>query len=221
MVYRRRFQKRRRSYGRKRFTARRSFKRGRRARVRRGNRLNCKRGTTPANYACWDRDNFYGASFTLSDTPTYADFTNLFDLWKLNCVVARFRFDRSPPDIAAGAATTNTVPILRWYTDDTDAIPPATVNAMAEVQNYKQRPLIPGRKIAIKIYPKYAKSMYQTAVTTGYGPGKGWVNSTDYNVPHFGLKWCLDGSAGGGIGTIRLGTVTLERTYYFSFRSTK
>jgi len=221
MVARRRFRGRRKTYRRR---PRRSFKRSRRGGRRRrgGNRLNCRRGGTPLNYQIYDHTQYYGMGFGLIDLPTFSEFTALFDQYKLNCVVVKFRFDHTPdPVMQAEAGYVYTQPILRWVVDDTDATAFTTVNAMTECQRYKFKTMMPGRDISIKIYPKLQRMLYEGVGVTGYSPARGWVSTADTSVPHYGLKWTVDASAAAGTGSNRLGTVTMERTYYFSFRTTK
>jgi len=58
-------------------------------------------------------------------------------------------------------------------------------NATKVIKNI-QRPL----KVIIR--PRIQKMLYETAATTGYTPGTGWINMSDPNVPHYGIKYSYE-----------------------------
>jgi hypothetical protein len=130
----------------------------------------------------------FGAfSFSLSSLPDFADFTALFDAYRLRQIRVTFY-----------PVNNNVLPsACRLYTviDYDDANPLVTIGAMQEYDTCQvmgidndvilQRTLIP--KAALAIYSGAFTSFAQTS------PGM-WIDSGSPNVQYYGLKWALETS---------------------------
>lgn len=85
-------------------------------------------------------------------------------------------------------------PILGYAIDRDDYNVPASVNALKEHGNYKERILRPNRWVSIRFKPNvlipYLGSGLSVS-TTGF-PAYKFVDCAQTNVPHFGLKYFID-----------------------------
>ena len=72
-----------------------------------------------------------------------------------------------------------------WYVTDPDDNTAVSVNALKERQGVKYKILKPNSEIKICVKPCVLVQTYKTAVTTGYGPKRMWVDvATAQGVPH-------------------------------------
>ena len=156
-------------------------------------------------------------SFALNDVFTASDFTGLFDHYRINCVVCKFVLD------FAQIVTSNTdpsannlfVPQFHYAIDNNDNNT-ATVAALVDYEGYHSTRFT--RPISVKIYPKPSVALYNNPTTTGYGTPKGkqWVDIGSPNIPHYGIKYCID-----NYYTSQIVRFKVRRTYYFSVKSMK
>lgn len=160
---------------------------------------------------------FGGTPLSTLNMP-YADFTSLFDEYKIVSVKTQ---------IFAGfnTSTLNANPnlpvcfIIPDY-DDVNALT-STANAL-EYQS--ARPVTLGRDtllggITHTVKPKVQIQTYRTALTTGYSAKAGqWIDCDQSDVPHYGLKLWLDPLYGGGTD---FGRVEFVWTYRILCRSVR
>lgn len=159
-----------------------------------------------------------GWTFQLNQIATYGDFAALFDDYKLNAVVIKFRWDRDAPD--AEDITATTCPIMHYAIDYNDATTPLSVTGLKEYGSYKAWYMNKAGTHTVKLYPKAQSASYRTAVTTAYGPRKGWINMQYPDVPHYAFKYWIDGSQGGDdTGENTLGVLNWEVKYYFQVKT--
>ena len=180
--------------------------------------MSCRRWAETTNYNIHDLENFYGMSFQLSNAQGYQEFTALFDMYKINAIVVKFRWDRQAVPVGTAGDTS---PVLKWVVDYNDELVPATVASMQEYQSYRSKQMTQGRDINIKIRPAFASVAYAGIGQVGFQARRGWLATADSGVKHYGFKWCVDGSAAGGTGDEDLGNLTREVIYYMSFKTTK
>lgn len=222
----RRYTRRRKYTPRKRYTPRRRYYRRSYRRYRRGGKLGKKYsfvryGATTVTYNVVDDATSVrqGWTFLLSNVSQYTEFTTLFDQYKINCIVLKATWHQSAE--SPGVSVNYPTPIMHYVVDYTDATAPLTVAELAQYQNYKQINLSRAGSWSVKIYPRVQKMVYTSAVATGYAPGKSWINTTDYGVPHYGFKFLVDGTAAGGGGTHALGQLQFQVKYYMQFKNVK
>lgn len=218
MVYRRR----RTNYRRRRPMRRRSYTRKRRytRRTRRGSKAHSfVRSCEVYNAQIRDNVAYSSQTFKLSDLPSYAEFTTLYDRYRINCVVIKLTYSHQPQ--AMPPTSTYCTPLLHWCIDNDDATVPATVLELAQYKTYRSTQLMAGKTVTIKIYPKPQTMIYQGPASTGYSPKKMWISTTDYNVPHFALKYATQGNQAGGAGAVILGSLSYQVKYYFQCKDVK
>lgn len=111
------------------------------------------------------------------------------------------------------------LPNIRSVIDYNDATPFANENALLQSNGIKWTR---GNRIHRRYFkPRVAAPVYATALSFGYGAPSGrqpWLNTGDYNVPHYCLKVYIDAVAG-GVATAWMYRVYV--TYYFKFRGAR
>lgn len=155
-------------------------------------------------------------SFQLNQVVNYTELTNLFDNYKINCVVIKFWWHQQPSTVENNLVAT---PIMHWAVDTNDVTLP-TLAALKQYSTYRVHQFKDAGCYTIKIYPKAQGVMYRTAIAVAYGPKKMWIASTYSDVPHYGFKFFIDGSqtASGGTGNQDIGGLTYELTYYVAVK---
>lgn len=154
--------------------------------------------------------------------PSNTEFSNLFDLYMIDkvdiCPWATYSSQGMAYPIGAGPGM---LPFVCYAADDDDssATGVTTLQQYDTCQYTNFSGLGPRDKL-ITIYPKYASQTYQTAVTTGYAPKRGFVNSTNSSVPHFGFKMALDDSAFTSTGATNLAIINFVFKYHLKLKGT-
>lgn len=164
--------------------------------------------------------NSQGFTFALNQVSQFTDFTNMFDVYRIDKVECIFHLVPNPDAYAAVAGAT--VNSINWYprlytdVDYTDITPP-TLTEMKARSLAKMVVLKPNtlHKITVRPMPKIlvqGPSSF-TASTNSHG----WISTTDSDVVHFGLKCVLD-SWGVIVPAGQSFFVRLDFKYYCSFR---
>lgn len=154
-----------------------------------------------------------GTALTFSQLPGVADFSNLFDFYKITYITFTYHM-RIAPD--AQAAATAVYPRMWYCVDYDDGAPPASLDELRERAKTKMVILSPHRPVRIGFRPSVLAETYRTAVSTAYAPKWGmWLDADQTNVPHYGLKVAIDDFAN---TNYRLET---EVKMWFACKSTK
>lgn len=135
-------------------------------------------------------DQGYGFSFALSDLPNSSDYTNLYELYRLD-------FVEMTVEIAALTTSTLSVgspalPTLIIYPDYTDATAPASISVANEVAQSERFTLSASR-------PSFSRRVQPTAsvaiaINSGGTLGGGYklpakhFDCVNPSIPHFGIK---------------------------------
>lgn len=131
-----------------------------------------------------------GASFSLSQVPNASEFTSLFDMYKLTYVILKFYLTIDP---SAQTATTATFPRIWLAADYDDATAPSTLDDLRQHARVRDTVLTPNRPVIFKVRPAIASTIYQTGVSSTYGPRwNAWIDCQNSSTPWYGLKWGLD-----------------------------
>lgn len=147
--------------------------------------------------------NFNSAScaFKLTDLQASGDFGSLFDQYKIVGVGIRISQIKQGDPYAT--------PQL-FATIDNDNATTDTLDQLRQRNSLKRWDFHPGSTKAFKMYirnPKCAVGAYQGALSTGYVSNNGWVDMSDNQVEHYGLKMFF--------GNITKGDrFSFETTYY-------
>lgn len=175
-----------------------------------------KRTCEVGNYVSGTGIAYYGLSFSLDSIPNYSEFQNLFDAYKIRCIVLRIWSGVTSNDASGSAA-----PLMGYFHyvhDYNDANAPSSLLEMYQYGNYRCIPFnrAVGKKIIV--YPKLSIEYYKSLTTTGYGlsPPK-WLDTTGTGVgiPHFGFKYAFEWPNGPAKN------FRLTATYYFHCKNTK
>lgn len=159
----------------------------------------------------------YGAeNFKLVDLPDVNEFQRLFDSYKISCIVLRVFNTFNSTDSGANVTDSGR---FHWVLDYNDSNTPTSVLDLQQYGTYKVKPLGRCNPLKIVIRPKLSVEFYRSLATTGYGTmSPKWLDMTDTGIaiPHFGLKYAIEGS-----GFANPKTLTFMYTYYFRCKYTK
>lgn len=156
--------------------------------------------------------------FKLNSTIDHAEFTNLFDRYKITGVKLKFMYQHN---IASNNTTANDVilPVLSYSFDGDDASVPASYNDIASKQYVRQKILNGNTMFSVYYKPRISKEIYRSTTTTGYSSEKAcWLNSATDDIHHFGVKMWLNNWTD---GVNVLNQLTITPTYYLALRDTQ
>lgn len=163
---------------------------------------------------------YFAYNFQPNSMVNPTDFTNLYDQYRMNKIVMKFRLVSDPAG-AGGSTSTNTgalVPRLFWYIDYDDATTPASLNEMRERAKCKLAPLSAYKPIVVKWTPSCLVTGYESGVSSMYIPKfKQWVDMADFGTQFFGIKFAIDEFS--NVATPF--AVEIEVKYYFSCKNVR
>lgn len=161
------------------------------------------RFTNDVRFTASDTVTSQGISIDFSQLKGAAEFTALFDRYMITTIVFKFRLVNNPDATWAHNSSTtqnqwnvtNWFPKL-WYCPDYDDAQGETLQELQERAQTKFKILRPNQEVKIVIKPAVSAQMYRTLTSTGYAPKwNTWIDMGQQDVPHYGLKICLDTSA--------------------------
>lgn len=205
----------------------------RRTRRRTTRRLRLTRGVTRSNLVSITRrvvfpeftlpnNTWYTTSyaFSLAQLPSYTDFTNLFEQYRINAVKLQFMPTFDSADLNFNPAGTGSVwtRIPRMYTIiDRDGNPQlSTENAMIQYGNVRQitSPLKPF-SVYIKAPCVQVATANNVTLVGGAPKGKQWIDCDNYNIGHWG---CALGGIAGGTTSGQI-IYQVVATFYMQFKN--
>lgn len=140
---------------------------------------------------------------TLGSTDGYANLVAVFDQFRI--VKATISI---VPEISSSDTTTSPTPYL-WAVVDNDGAGPATVTEFLQ-RGCIPQPLNKFRQMTISS-PSVLMAGYESAVLSSYTPVVSpWLDTNDYNTPHYGMYFYLDGSPTVGWEAKIFCTLTVE-----------
>jgi len=153
--------------------------------------------------------------FALNQVVGSSDFTNLFDEYRINCVVVKLipRVNTVQTLANGTEIPNNYVPNLHWVYDYDDANVPSNTDTLLEYGNYRVKAF--DRPITWKIKPKYALAAYSGAFTS-YKPMRGWLDVASPSIQHYGVKFAVD-----TLQPSQYTSFVIRPIYYISFRNTR
>jgi len=155
--------------------------------------------------------NLVAVNYRLSALPNAAEFTALFDQFRIDCVRTTFR-----PAFNAGqviAVATALYPDLLTVIDLNDSNSPAALADMYEYQTLKVTG--PFEKHSRCFKPKWSTTSY-TGSFSGFAPMDGWVDCASSTTQWYGLKI---GVLAGAASQTLLQRWEVQHEYYMSFRN--
>lgn len=216
MPFKKKFYRKKRSYGKKRFGWK---KRKSQRAARKGKKVYYFTRIADAGSILSDNANevYLPMSFSLDQVPAYAEYTNLFDEYKVSAVKVSF-VSTAMTTITqqSGVQPAYTMPLLYTALDYNDASGTYSIQDLREYQTCRYHTL------QTKINTRYFKPCFQTLVYEGlgqgYSPKRGWLNTDDYSVQHYALKVALE-PTGGALDYHYEIKVMVK--YYLAFRNSK
>jgi len=153
-------------------------------------------------------------TFSLNDIDVTGERTlwaQLYDCYKINMIKIEWipRANFMPMNSAQDVNN-----FLFWTCIDYDD---STVpGSLQEVINYRNARKTMGYRRHKRIFrPTYSVPKYATATTSGYGPGRGWIDCASGGVVHYGLKY---GAQSGGTPGGSSDYYDVITTYYVAFK---
>lgn len=166
-----------------------------------------------------------GLTFSLGNMQNNAEFTTLYDAYKLDYIVVKLVPLQANASVWS-TQTTNSSGLICHYISDKDDGTSFTASAtgvsdMCECNGYRcyNNP-VSLNKLKFAIKPYVSRTVYQSGLTAAYGPTKSmWLDMGYPNVPHNAMKWIFV--------THNTSNVALEwyfraeATYYFTCRDVR
>lgn len=161
----------------------------------------------------------------LADVPTYTDFTNLYDQYRLNKIV--FKIIPLATSVSTAAAPSSAVAqsgvIFHWVTDPDDDVIPGTdstaLQSLREKAGYRCRNIFQagGRPITITYRPAALTPVLQAGGSTANALSlrNKWFDTISPNVVFFGVKCIMESVSSGAEQTFYFKT---EAKYYISLK---
>lgn len=158
-------------------------------------------------------------SFTLTKMRQQANYAALFEFYRIDKVVATFRYKGGTAQIAVdNDYTTNEVNPLLYFKVDHNDISSDSLDTMKDSLKTKTHMFTNDKpEFSIQLKPAIQMEMYKSSVTTAYTPKWGqWIPTNDPTVPHYGLK--MFGIAFKST-SYNPGTISVSFKYYVSFKN--
>lgn len=123
-------------------------------------------------------------TFQLSDLPNSADFTNLYDQYRILSVKVTLMPTYTEAEVSSVADFQGWIVLANDYDD-------STANLTSQLLQYQQSKVYPlNRPIEWRVRPKAAAVVYQGGVTSAYAAhASGWIDCAYPGVIHYGVKW--------------------------------
>lgn len=149
-------------------------------------------------------------NFKLSQLTNYADFTSLYDQFKICGIARKYVFDRNSSE--AQATVISSLPRLITVNDWNDTSALANENEALEYANCKQSRLD-------RVVKRYFRPQ-PLADPTGYANfmSKRWLPTASYITPHSGIKEALVLNS---TSSVALGNLNIYTTFYIACKNPK
>lgn len=159
-------------------------------------------------------------TFSLSKMKQQSSYADIFEFYRIDKIVATFRYKGGAAGIAsvAGGANWNESNPLLYFKIDHNDITADTLNTMKESMKTKTHMISNDKpEFSIQLKPAIQTEMYRSSVTTAYTPKWGqWIPTNDPTVPHYGLKAYAIGYKSGSYDP---GSIVVSYKYYVSFKN--
>lgn len=150
---------------------------------------------------------FFSTTFTLSALPSYTDFTNLYDQYRVDKVRVDF-YPRATVNLLASPDVYN---LMHTAVDHTDATVPTASTDILQYDNHVSRQCY--KHFSITLKPAPASTYWSGSVASGYGPRAGaWIDSKSPGVTHYGIKGAWENNNSTAV------SIDIKVTMWVSFR---
>lgn len=165
-------------------------------------------------------DVFTNQFFALSNVPNNSEFTALYDQYRINGVKVTVipRGNTAEITASSGASTVYQGQSTGVFSviDYDDTTPLANINEACQYQNMKMTR-------ATQQHTRYLVPRFNLQGITNQGTGatgsmmntRGWIDCTQINVPHFGLKWAFQQNVNYNL------SYDVKIDYYLAFKNVR
>lgn len=152
--------------------------------------------------------NYYGSvglSFSLSDLPSFTEFTTLYDQYRICAVKLTIVPFNTQTLGGQDSGNTANVGILIHHAVDNDNAPAPSpsasgVDTLRQYRTYRCQQSMDPKRMSLTRYirPRVSMEIYNSTISTGYGLGKRnqWIDSSSPDIPHYGFRAVFEGNAG-------------------------
>lgn len=156
-------------------------------------------------------------TFTLDNVVNPGDFTNLYDMYRINKVTLYMERLRNSTGDGSANPYNYRIAVVHDYNDANNL---SQEDDYMEYANCKRYQVVGNGAIKITLYPKIANKVENVTGTdalTAVPSNKVWLNIANDEVPHFGLKiWIPAGVTTEGYGLFRV-----RAKYHLSMKNSK
>lgn len=153
--------------------------------------------------------------FVINKLPSYSEFTNLFDAYKLCAIKQKFVFDRNSSEVVGDSKGLPTLLTVNDFNDST---------AIANEDEILQYPSYKAKRMSMPITRYFKPRTLQSMASSNSAETRSQylVCSSSADAVYYGLKWAIrmdhpfDAATSHKLGTLRIYT-----TYYMSFKNMK
>jgi len=126
-------------------------------------------------------DSFFSFNFELAYLPSYAEFTALYDQYRIESVLVRF-----VPTVNTSTPADALQGFLALVVDYDDINNPSSMDQMYQYGNCAVYPA--NKEVVAKIRPRAALAAYSGTFTSYANIGNMWIDVASPSVQHYGLK---------------------------------
>lgn len=161
----------------------------------------------------------FALAFKLSSVIDPADFTDLFDRYKITGVKLKFLYQNNMSGIP-GTGATAPLPRITYAFDGDDQAAPSNRLTVAVKGYAKERVLNGNRNFSVFLRPRIDKLVYQAGLTSAYSSERVcWLDAANSNVPHYGMKiWINNWYSDSDTSSQKL---TIQPVYYLALKDTQ
>lgn len=144
--------------------------------------------SVPGNIVKTAGDSGAAYTFRLTDVPQYTNFTNLFDMYRIDAVEVQFLISQMGANML--------YPTLYWTPDYDDATAPVNANSILEFQTAEVYQFTEAKTAFRRLLrPRVANTVYNGLLSTGYSllPADTFINADTPGVSHYGMKYWVVG----------------------------
>jgi hypothetical protein len=153
-------------------------------------------------------DQGYAYPFALSQLPSYSEFANLFDKYRITTVDLTFSywFQAEQPSVPGGTTLATVWPAAYFYMDDDDAAIPTVKSEVLERMSLQRASFAPTRQtISVTIKPRWTQN--RAGTSSNLAPVGSWIDMATPSVQHYGVKAWIDHYNTGSTAIISLSGV--------------
>lgn len=161
-------------------------------------------GYTPVTLALSAGASFGSYSFELNFLAHNSELTSMFQFFRVEKIETYIHWNYNVFFNPDHAATTPSVsnPILLMVFDGNDADQETTIESLMANQTIQTFSPAMGGKQVFTWRPMFDQEIYVSATTSGYGPGRGWVDTKYPGIDWFSIKWAIMALEAINAGTI-------------------